>query len=375
MPRPPRDPLDDVLEGDDELGSADEAINDEADADDEGMDADEEQEQEEHFRAGVGGTAPRKKRKKKEVTPLFGVRPSHATKTDSANAQRNAADRARLYAARFKKALDLRADIKVDVLCRVILLLSETERQQLRETCALQQEIYVAKRDCVEFLQQHCFNALNAIDLRACEALAVRCMQRIAYRMSHDEAGKRIVVCQPPNYTGLFNPLTRQSNRDCGIKWEHKAVLAPLVFPRHSEIVAAGQRVLDGRKLHLAFEFDGAAWDFLVCADDLLAMLERDVNILTLPPGVKRVLQLIFDGHGFLSRSGAVRFTLRSPHTKHDHNSTRNARDPIFFIGTDKHAYLEQAVRIGGPESLHAHCMSADLMSSTAETHSSWDFL
>ena len=48
-----------------------------------------------------------------------------------------------------------------------------------------------------------------------------------------------------------------------------------------------------------------------------------------------------------------MRFVLRTPHTIKDHNSTRNGRDPIFFIGTDKHAYLEKAVRIGGNDSLH----------------------
>jgi hypothetical protein len=69
-----------------------------------------------------------------------------------------------------------------------------------------------------------------------------------------------------------------------------------------------------------------------------------------------QVLQIIYDGHGFTSASGAVRFVLRSPHTKRDHNATRNAFDPIFFIGTDKHRYLEKAVAIGGEDSLRSHC-------------------
>ena len=73
--------------------------------------------------------------------------------------------------------------------------------------------------------------------------------------------------------------------------------------------------------------------------------------MLVLPPSVQRVLQLIFDGHGFLSRSGAV----RSPHSIRDHNATRYARDPLFFIGTNKHQYLEKAVQIGGEDSLSAH--------------------
>ena len=42
-------------------------------------------------------------------------------------------------------------------------------------------------------------------------------------------------------------------------------------------------------------------------------------------------------------------------HTIRDHNATRYARDPIFFLGQDKHAMLEKAVNIGGGDSLRAH--------------------
>ena len=37
---------------------------------------------------------------------------------------------------------------------------------------------------------------------------------------------------------------------------------------------------------------------------------------------------------------------LRSPHSIKD-DPTRYARDPIIFIGTDKHAYLEKAAALG----------------------------
>ena len=42
-----------------------------------------------------------------------------------------------------------------------------------------------------------------------------------------------------------------------------------------------------------------------------LKQLERDANIAPLLDGTKRVLQIIFDGHGWTSSSGAVRFVLR----------------------------------------------------------------
>eukprot|EP00966_Prymnesium_polylepis_P284235 6566102-Prymnesium_polylepis.1 len=70
----------------------------------------------------------------------------------------------------------------------------------------------------------------------------------------------------------------------------------------------AADRVLEGRTLHLAFDFDGAAWDLFDQARDLLRQLEYDGNLLVLPPGVLRTLQIIFDGHGWTSRAGAVRF-------------------------------------------------------------------
>ena len=39
----------------------------------------------------------------------------------------------------------------------------------------------------------------------------------------------------------------------------------------------------------------------------------------------------------------------------HTHiTSHRYARDAIFYMGNDKHAFLEKAVKIGGESSLHA---------------------
>ena len=67
----------------------------------------------------------------------------------------------------------------------------------------------------------------------------------------------------------------------------------------------------------------------------MLAQVERDQNLLTLPAGELRQLQLIFDGHGWTSKSGAVRFVLRCTQTTKDHNSDRNARTPIFIVGDD----------------------------------------
>ena len=87
-------------------------------------------------------------------------------------------------------------------------------------------------------------------------------------------------------------------------------------------------------------------------AHSLLTQLEFDKNLLELPEGVLRVMQLIFDGHGWTSRCGTVRFTLRCVHTIEDHNSTRNARDPIFALGTDKCADIAKVITVGGERSM-----------------------
>jgi hypothetical protein len=297
----------------------------------------------------------KRRKKKKEIKPLFGKNTSHQ-KENAKNPELNRAKRAREWAVATWKGLQLRPDIIVDVLNRVIIMLDKEQRAELREMGAMQQEWYLAYRDCVGTLERECFNALHAIDLRACEALSARMMDRTASRLRIDPAtGKPRILRSPPLYGGSFNPLTQASNREQGIKSEAKMVVAPRIFPHYGKIVAAADLVLAGRTLHLGVDLDGAAWDLIKMASDLLRQLDHDANIAPLVNRELRVLQLIFDGHGWTSGKGAVRFVLRSPHTLRDHNATRNARDPIFFIGDDKHQYLEMAVQIGGEDSLRAH--------------------
>ena len=196
---------------------------------------------------------------------------------------------------------------------------------------------------------------LQAIDLRSNEALPVRVMERISNRLIHDDDGHRIVICRPPRIDGPNNPVTRKSNREQGIRWQGNAVLVPRVFPPPDAVRKAADRVLEGNTLYLAREYDGAGWCMIQLAKELLEQLERDKNLLQLPEGAKRVLQLIYDGHGFTGRIGAVRFVLRCPQTDHNHNIRRNGRDPIFLLGTDKHHDLELAVAIGDEHSMKAH--------------------
>ena len=294
-----------------------------------------------------------KKPKQSQAGPKVDGRIASAARKGAKHPEYNRYKRSNALAYDIGGQLSLRGDIKILTLAKILIGLSAEERAELRTTGPMLQEWYLAKRETVTFLEERCFNALNAIDIRSCEAMAVRTMQRIVERLCCDEAGKRIALGEAPSTKGEYNPLTQKSNFEQGIKPDKK-LYVPRVFPHHAKVVAAADRVLDGRRLFLAVDFDGAAWDVTRMASDLLGMLAGDDNLIALPAGEMRVLQLIYDGHGFTSASGAVRFTLRSPHTKRDHNATRNAFDPIFFIGTDKHLYLEKAVAIGGEESLRS---------------------
>jgi hypothetical protein len=294
---------------------------------------------------GIGGGGARRSRHGER----HASRPTGAAK----HPERAKQKRVNQYVAEVKAILNTKTDIKIDVLVKVLVDMTAQERADLRATGPMKQEWYLAKLEVVDYLTKECFNALNAIDLRACEALPVRQMERMVQRLCCDEEGRRRMLAEPPSYAGKDNPLTQKSNREQGIK-EGRKLYVPRIFPSAPEVRAAADRVLDGRRLFLAVDFDGAAWDVTRMASDLLAMLAKGKNLINLPTGQLRVVQLIYDGHGFLSSGGAVRFTLRSPHTKHGHNATGNALDPIFFIGTDKHAYLEKAVAIGGDDSLRA---------------------
>ena len=298
--------------------------------------------------------APKRPRPAPGVNEGNGRPSTSRKKKPSKDPARASARRAQRIVEKILYELSLRPDIRADVLNRVILKLTGEERRALRGLGAMQQEQYLAKRECVDFLEKECFNALHSVDLRACEALSFRLVGRIRERFACDDEGKRRIICRPPSYAGIGNPLTRKSNREQGIKWEQRAVMVPYCFRNSEEIAAAADRVLDGRTLHLAHDFDGAAWDLWESSRDLLMQLERDGNLLHLPAGALRVLQLIFDGHGWNSRVGACRFVLRCTHTMRDHNATRNARNPIFALGSDKHAHLMRMMEIGGDDSMMA---------------------
>ena len=65
------------------------------------------------------------------------MKSSKAQRKEAKWPERNRAERAQVYAQRFMAALDLRCDIKMDILNRVILMLKKAERKELRELHAM----------------------------------------------------------------------------------------------------------------------------------------------------------------------------------------------------------------------------------------------
>ena len=311
-------------------------------ADEQSEDADGEESDEDA--AGEAGTGARKAQRK--AGAAADVKRRKSKPRAGKNPVRAAQRRGQRILKEVQRLLSLRADVKLNVINRLIIGLQAGERAELRSLGAMQQERYVAVKEAVEVMERSCFTALNSVDLRSCLALPVSTLMTIRERLSRDASGQRVVLARPPPYTGIGNPVTRKSNRAQGINYEHKCICVPYVFREPGQIKAALDKVLDGYTLNLAFDFDAAAWDLRDMARSLLLQLEADENLLKLPAGALRVLQLIFDGHGWSSRCGAVRFTLRCVHTIEGHNDTRNARDPMFALGTDKCADIARMIKV-----------------------------
>ena len=252
------------------------------------------------------------------------------------------------WAKKIFTLLRLRADISVAILNRVILALSAEERAVLRALGAMQQEWYLATKDTVSTLEKRCYNAHHTLELRATRAMPISLIDSVREMLAFDDQGDRIILRTPPSHFGKNNPITRKCNKALGITHTRKGVMAPYVFKDRNQIVATANQLLEGRTLHLAQEFDGAAWDVRESCADVLAQASRDNNLLDLPLGWLRNIQIIFDQHGWTAKTGAVRFVTRCTQLVTNHNDPRNSRDPIFYLGEDKTQHLLRAIAIGG---------------------------
>ena len=201
------------------------------------------------------------------------------------NPERNRGERAQMYANKFNAEIKLRQDIYIEIHGRMIHNLNKEERAKLRLEPVMQQERLLAQQELLESLKRGWYNARNAIDLRACEALPIRMMERMVERLSCDMNGKRGVIAVARSTKDSY--LTVQSNNVNGIRPGQK-LLVPRIFPDASHVRGAADRILDGRRLFLAVDMDGAAWDVTRIGRDLLGMLAADDNLIMLPAGKMR---------------------------------------------------------------------------------------
>ena len=218
------------------------------------------------------------------------------------------------------KVFDKRPAYKLDALNYIMLHMSAADRATLRELHAMQQERYLEARRVVRLLETQLYNAQNSLDLRVLLMISMSMITTIRDLTSSVD-GERLLISRPPKSrvkgAGDFNPLTRPMNRRLGIK---DAVLrAPFVFKLPEEIKRQMALSLGGAKLYLASEaidgVDAAAWDFCDTASRVLRCAAEVGNLRDLKPGELRVLQLMFDAHGWTSRAGLTRFVIRTPHT------------------------------------------------------------
>eukprot|EP00966_Prymnesium_polylepis_P019159 441386-Prymnesium_polylepis.2 len=109
-----------------------------------------------------------------------------------------------------------------------------------------------------------------------------------------------------------------------------RSLEAPYVIKDDKQIRKQLLTLLEGYTLHTAClsvdGIDGAAWDFLQMADDVLSQCETDGNLEPLPPAkdgeqpVLRVVQELYDAMKWTRKNGLTMMTLRCMQTKHGHN-------------------------------------------------------
>ena len=167
--------------------------------------------------------------------------------------QRAAEKRVRTWANPIWDDLARRADIRPQILARLILWLPEEELLAMREQPIMKCFQFGAKREAIHDLQTKLYTPYNSLDIRANEIIPTGSMTNIRKRLSevHQPDGKmaRLVLDKAPDYRtekkggppGLHvNPLLQWHVRAlCG---RELAVLrAPLVLADHKKVLPQPQ--------------------------------------------------------------------------------------------------------------------------------------
>ena len=222
----------------------------------------------------------------------------------------------------------------------------------------MEQERYLGIDGAVKTIRLHGYNAVHSADLVVNERLSVGTVRNINDRFTHmadkDGFATQIVLCYAPQHVAdpdgdEINMLTRACNRSLGIY--NRTVYCPKPFRTDKEIADAIYATFNDRELHLTLPtrdgYEGAAFDIIDAARDVLRQAELDNNLRALAHGRKRRLQVVFDKLRWSSGLSMTRWNLRTPDTVRDHNSTRYGRDMMNYQGDDSLtlAWLTKSVR------------------------------
>ena len=253
--------------------------------------------------------------------------------------------------------LEKRPGLRAHILNRLILSTPVEERKLLSTLQAMEQERYLGIDGAVKTIRLHGYNAVHSADLVVNEHLSVGTTRNINDRFTQmaDEDGfaKTIELCRPPTYVAdpdgeEINMLTQACNRSLGIY--SRVIYCPKPFRTDKEIHDAIYATFGDRELHMTLPtrdgYEGATFDIVKAARDVLRQAAIDNNLRALAHGRKRRLQVVFDKLRWSNGKSMTRWNLRTPDTVRDHNSTRYGRDMMNYEGDDSHAWLTKSVRL-----------------------------
>ena len=251
--------------------------------------------------------------------------------------------------------LEKRPGLRAHILNYLLLTSSIEERKEFSTLQAASQERYLAIESAVNKMEEQGYTAVHSADLVVNEHLSVGTTRNINDRLTQMKNAEgfteKIVLCRPPTYKPDpegedINMLTRKMNKALGIG--DKVIHIPKPFRSDKDIHTEIYRTFADRTLHLTVPtqdgYEGAAFEFVDTARDVLRQAEADDNLRALAHGRKRRMQVVFDKMRWSNGKSITRWNARTPDTKRNHNSTRYGRDMLTYQGDDDTKWLTKSV-------------------------------
>ena len=292
-----------------------------------------------------------------------GPRSSQAKQPEDEEAASPAGELDRLSYRRVREAcvqwieptLQKREGLRADILNYLVLTSPIEERRRFSTLQVAAQERYLGIESAVRTMREQGYTAVHSADLVVNEHLSIGTIRNINDRLTKkkNERGvaEKIVLARPPTYlpdpeAETVNSLTRDMNRALGIG--RALITCPQPFRRDQEIHTEMYATFKDRTLHLTVPtvdgYEGAGFDIVHSARDVLRQAAADNNLRALPPGRMRRLQVVFDKLRWSNGKSMTRWNIRTPDTVRDHNSTRYGRDLLTYEGDDNLTWLTKSV-------------------------------